>query len=294
MRGISLKALLIANIAYVALAVVFVALLTAVAAAVAILGYGSAAKQAFDAFRSSQTVLVGEILLVIVGASLGAGYIAGRIAKRHYLLNGALATSGSIILTLYGLIIGGAFFDDSSNFAPAVEALLNAIILAGGPILAALGGYLAELRQRRLESMSAEQRARRRYWSNVVTVVRWVMAFVVAIAVYIAFLKLVPLVVGYNLITVAFAVTFAIISASFVVPASQRKIACLLFIAIAIALPTEESVRHALLGAASLIDGLIVFLNIVGALFAYRLLRRAFPQNGDHNGATLAPAPTSN
>jgi hypothetical protein len=294
MRGISLKALLISNVAYVLLAVILAILVTVAAVAIAIVGYGSATPQAFDAFRTSQAVLISEILFLIVGASLGAGYVAGRVAKRKYLLNGALATSGSILLTLCGLIIGGSFFDDSSNFARWVDTLLNTVILVGGPILALLGGYFAELRQRRLDSLSAAQRAGRGFWSSALTVMRWVAAFFVAMAVYIGFFKLVRLAVGHSLLTVAFAVTFAIIFATFVVPASQRKIACLLFVAIAILLPTEEFVRHALLGAMSYIDGLVVLLNVVGALLAYWHLRRVFPQNSSDGGPRAAPVSSSN
>jgi hypothetical protein len=285
MRGISLKALLISNIAYVLLAVIFVALVTAMAATVAVAAYGSAWKQAFDAFKSSGGVL-SESLFAIAVTSLGAGYIAGRIARRQYLLNGALATGVSSLFTLYGLVIGGSFFDDPGNFAPWVDTLLNVAILVGGPILAGLGGYLAELRQTRLDSLSAEQRTARGFWSTTVTVMRWIAAFVAATATYVG-----VLVVGHILLAVAFAVTFAIIVGTFVVPASHRKVACLVFIGIAILWPAAMFVHHALLGAMSYIDGLIVFLNIVGAMLAYWYLRRVFVQSSSNDRPTPPPLP---
>jgi hypothetical protein len=285
MRGISLKALLISNIANVLLAVIFVALVTAIAATVAVAAHGSAWTQTFDAFRSPEGVL-SESLFAIAIASLGAGYIAGRIARRQYLLNGALATGVSSLFTLHGLVIGGTFFDDPGNFAPWVDTLLNVAILVGGPILAGLGGYLAELRQARLDSLSAEQRTARGYWSTTVTVMRWIAAFAAATAVYVGVLMIVPL-----LLTVAFAVMFAIIFATFVVPPSHRKVARLVFIGVAILWPAAMFVHQALLGAMSYIDGLIVFLNIVGAMLAYWYLRRVFAQSSSNDRPMPPPLP---
>jgi hypothetical protein len=293
MGVISPKALLISNVAYVLLAIIFMILVIAAAAVVAFVGYGSAGIKVFDAFRSSQAVLVSVIFFAIFIASLGAGYIAGRVAKRRYLLNGALATSGSILFNLYGLIIGGSLFDDSSNFAPWVETLFDAVVLVGGPLLALLGGYFAELRQRQLDAMSAEQGGGAGYWSRIVTVMRWAAAFAVAAVVYIGFLKLIPFVVGHSLLTIAFAVTFAIIFATSIVPASHRKVACLLFIAIATLWPAAVFVRHALLGTANHVDGMIVFLNIAGASLAYWHLRRMFSQSSSNGRPTPPPLPAA-
>jgi MFS family permease len=285
MRGISLKALLISNIAYALLAVIFAALMAATVATVAFAVYGSAWKQASEAFRSPQAVL-SESLLAIAVASLAAGYIAGRVARRRYRLNGALAAGVWSLFTLYGLIIGGSFFDDPGNFAPWVDTLLNVATLVGAPILSGLGGYLAELRQTRLDSVPAEQRTARGFWSTTTTVARWIAAFAAATAVYVG-----VLVVGHIRLAVAFAVTFAIIFATFVVPASHRKVACLVFIGIAILWPAAMFVYHASLGAMSYIDGLIVFLNIVGAMLAYWYLRRVFAQSRSNDRPTPAPLP---
>jgi hypothetical protein len=156
MRGVSWKALLVATVAY-AVAIVFVdAVINATAAIAMLAGYGAAASRVFDTFRSLPAVVIAQIVFSLGSASLAAGYLAARTAGDGHLLNGTVATIGPSLLCLYALV-HDPLFEDAQIFGPWVKPLFNAAVFVGGPMLGALGGYLAELRQARLEAMITDE-----------------------------------------------------------------------------------------------------------------------------------------
>jgi len=157
MRGISWKALPIATIAYAVVLVFAVALIHAAAAIVALASHGRAASRAFDAFAASPAAFIFEISISLIAASLAAGYLAARTAKRQHWLNGTLATIGPTLLSLYGLT-HGLLFDEADDLGPWLHAMTNVVIFVGGPMMGAFGGYLAELRQAQIEAMTSEDR----------------------------------------------------------------------------------------------------------------------------------------
>jgi hypothetical protein len=155
-RGVSWKALLVAAVAY-ALAFVFIAaVIKAAVACVLFAGYGYKAGQAFDAWRAMPVVAISGRLLSLLGAARAAGYVASRTAQTRHVLTGTLATINPILISLYVLTFS-PLVRDADALSPWMPLLFALLTFIGGPVLGALGGYLAELRQVRLQSLFAEE-----------------------------------------------------------------------------------------------------------------------------------------
>jgi hypothetical protein len=296
MRGISIKALLIANAVYVVVLLISTGIAVTAAIVAVMAGNPDISGPGAAAVVDSSGLNIVVILCSTSIAAVFAGHIAGRIAKRTYALNGAMAVSLFIAFTLvldgYEFVFGPVF-GDPSTLGPWISKLLSVVLLLSAPLLGALGGRLAEIRQVRWNALSAEQRAAHGYRAIAIATVRWVLALAAGMAIYAAFINFVPLALGHSLLIVAFAVTFAIMFATLIVPASHRKIACMLFIAIAIMVPAEQFLRHSLLGHVKGFDAVILLVYSLGALMAYWYLRRLFRHNS--NGRLeIVPQPTSN
>ena len=156
MRGVSWKALLVAAVAY-ALAFVFItAVIKAAVACMLFAGYGYKASQVFDALRAMPVVAISGRLLSLLGAALAAGYVASRTAQTKHVLTGMLATINPILISLY-ILTFSPLVRDADVLSPWMPLLFDLLIFIGGPVLGAFGGYLAELRQVRLQSLFAAE-----------------------------------------------------------------------------------------------------------------------------------------
>jgi len=76
----------------------------------------------------------------------------------------------------------------------------------------------------------------------------------------------------------SFAVVFCVRAGTAAVRSSQRTIAAYVFISLAILIPAEELVRHALHGNVRFHHGFYFLLNLFGAGFAYQTLQLGFPE----------------
>jgi hypothetical protein len=288
MRGISIKALLISGAAY--FVILFILLVIGVAGVTLVvmannLGIsGSAAA----AILGTSGLDISVILFSSGIAAIAAGYIAGRIAGRDYVLNGVVALSIPILVGLALEFVGMPTMPTTWR-----SILFSIVMLAGSPVLSLFGAQLARRQQLRRNTMSAGEQAAQTYKAAAVAIIRWILALTVGMTAYAGILTLVPLAFGRGLMTIVFATSLAIIFATSIVPASHRRNACMLFIAITILLPTEEFARHALLGRMRSADGVVLLLYTTGALFAYMLLRRRLLRQSGSGGTVAVATPIS-
>jgi hypothetical protein len=105
-RRISWPALLISNIAYFIILLLVILLLASILKVIVQLSHTTVHQ------ASGVGLIVAFIqkqLLTLGITSVAAGYIAGRVSKRHFLLNGAMAMAVMALWSLYELIFGPLF-----------------------------------------------------------------------------------------------------------------------------------------------------------------------------------------
>jgi hypothetical protein len=158
MRGVSWKALLIAAVAYALTFVFIAAVIKAIVASALFAGYGYKTNQAFDALHAMPAVAISGRLLSLLGAALAAGYVAARTAQAKHILNGTLATINPILISLYVLTFS-PLVRDAEALGAWLWPLFGLLVFVGGPMLGALGGYLADRRQHHIARVFAEETA---------------------------------------------------------------------------------------------------------------------------------------
>jgi hypothetical protein len=273
MRGISIRAILIAVIAALAAAMLAIVLGELMVVVIAMVTNPDVATLPQKFLELERSFAASIIIFSGILAAIGAGYVAGRIAKRSFLSHGLLAaTAWTLAGTVYGF-----FFPGSSRSASEVPAALNIILTIGSPILGTLGGYLAEMREAQLAALPIEQRDPPGFWSGACTALGWVLALPVAALAYVCSLKVAFAIVGIKT-GLVFAVVFAVLAGTAAVRSSQRTIAAYVFISLAILIPAEELVRHAFHDGVRFIHGFYFVLNVIGTGFAYQSLQLAFPE----------------
>jgi hypothetical protein len=272
MRGISIKGLLIALVSALAISIAAIVLGMLMAVVIAMVSSDDVATLPgkFDELTKSWIFSRGLAIVAATSSALGAGYIAGRIAKNRFLSHGLLAaTAWTLAGTAYGF-----FFSNSHDSG---SEALDFIVTLGSPILGILGGYLAEMREVQIAAMPIEQRDTLSFKSRAFTAVGWMLAFPIAALAYVASLK-----VGFAFVGartgLVFAVVFSVLAGTAAVRSSQRTIAAYVFISLAILIPAEELVRHALHGGVRFSHGFYFILNLLGAGFAYQALQVGFPE----------------
>jgi hypothetical protein len=271
MRGISIKAILIGNVASVA-----TALLLAVAAFALIflatvflvLIEGSSASLIRGVF--------GDALVAIVVASpaLGGGYVAGRIAQDRFVLHGILGAALWTLLLVAPIHIHIPAPHSSSEPAK-LPAALSFVLTYGGPLFGMIGGCLARLRLDWLAGLPIDERPSLK--SSLFAAGRFALATAAALLAYLASLAL-SLAVVANPFGFVFAVAAGISAGTAVVSRQQRKTAAIAFMTIAVLIPIEELVRHMVAGDAAHMQAFFVSLNAMGAGMAYLALLRMFPE----------------
>ena len=272
MRGISIKAILIANVAAMAIAVLAIVLGTLMTVVIALFESNDVATlpQTFKELFGSFTI--GLATAAGISAALGAGYTAGRIAKRRFLPHGLLAAAA---LTLAGLVYSFFFPDSPSD--PEMPAGLNTILTMASPVLGILGGHLAQMREEQIAAIPIQQRDAPGFRSNAYTAFGWILAFPIAAVAYVVSLKVAFVMVGIKT-GLVFAVVFSVLAGTAAVRSSQRTIAAYVFISLAILIPAEELARHAFHDGVRFVHGFYFLLNVVGTGFAYQTLQLAFPE----------------
>lgn len=284
MRGISWKAVAIANVVHVVVLILVVTPLVVIGQIVLHPIYPNATTHELDEIMSSsQVFLATTVLLCTITSPVAAGYIGGRIAKDHFLLNGAM---GTIVLALVGLY--ELVFISSPQSVPHVPAWLdklsdvvNAIVW---PMMGALGGHFAKLRQTNLAAMSPQERAARGIGADFITAIRWVLAFALASIVYVAVVILAAKTVGPFRWLPAIAVTLAILSGTLTLPSSHRKIGCLLLIAVSIIVPFAVLLLHVRHGDANNGYSLTIMYNAFGSFLTYQSLESSGLLGAPNNG----------
>jgi hypothetical protein len=274
MRGISIKAILIALVSAFAVAILAIVLGMLVAVAIAMVSSDDVATVPwkFNELTKSWIFSRGLIVFSASSSAVGAGYIAGRIAKGRFLSHGLLAaTAWTLAGTAYSF-----FFSSPDDSASERSAALNLILTFGTPILGILGGYLAEMRETQIAAMPVEQRDALTFKSRALTALGWMLAFPIAALAYVVSLKVGFAVVGART-GLVFAVVFSVLAGTAAVRSSQRTIAAYVFISLAILIPAEEWVRHAIHGGVRFSQGFLFTLNVLGAGFAYQTLQLGFP-----------------
>jgi hypothetical protein len=272
MRGISIKAVLIAVVSALAAAMLAIVLGELMAVVIAMIANPDVATLPQKFLEIERSFSAGILTFSSILAALGAWYVAGRIAKRSFLSHGLLAV---IAWNLAGIIY--SFFFPGSHSNSQMPAGLDAILTVGGPILGILGGHLAEMRELQLAAIPIEQRDALSFKSRAFTALGWMLAFPIAALAYVASLK-----VGFAFVGartgLVFAVVFSVLAGTAAVRSSQRTIAAYVFISLAILIPAEELIRHALHGGVRFSHGFYFILNLLGAGFAYQALQIGFPE----------------
>lgn len=297
MRGISVTALLISNLAYAAIFVLIVAVVTIAAFIVGMFADVDALPETLEALKSSEAFGLLTRYLSCTAAAVGGGFVAARLGRERPQLQSALALSASTLLYFFDLGHGPAFDAGAGPDGPAVDTFAT-VYLFVGPLLGMLGGYLAQRHQARLDAMSPQERSAYTFKAAAVAGLRWILAFPAAtatfcIAVGLARL-LTPLFGPYAFI---FAVVMAILAGTLVAPPAHRKLAGFVFVVLTLFIPVEEIARHALSGGLTHTDAILIVVNTVAAGFAYIGLRRAFPRrsqptpdNGGGSSTLISPS----
>jgi hypothetical protein len=274
MHGISIRAILIANVAslfIVALELLQVVVLSVLAAFVIALFPGNdipVHEHAVINDVSSDIIVV----IFVVSATTGAGYVAGRIAKARFLINGILGTALWTLLAIVPLPL----IPDTSP-SPELPHLLKVVLTCAAPVFGMLGGHLAKMRVTRLDAMPVERRPVYTFKSTLVALARWTLAFPIALAVY-GISLIILLKIGASALSFVFAVVSAVVLGTAVVPRDQRRFGGIVFICLAMLIPAEEFVRHGLLGELAHRHGLYLGVHLLGAGMAYLALLSTFPE----------------
>jgi hypothetical protein len=265
LRNISWKALPISNAIYFAAGFAVLFLLLLVAELVAYVRDPAVSLHASAHAVGSSPVTA---LLTIACTSLAAGYVGGRIAKRQYVLNGALGTAVPAVWSFCELAFGPLL---GPSDGPAwLETMSNVLTVFAGPLLGGYGGHLAELHQLRLDAMTAEERQARNFQFYAVVVIRWIAACAVAAVMYFGVFGIGVYAFGFFRWLPVLAAMSAIMAASFVFPSQHRSAGCLLLVALVIAVPMAVLIGHVSAGDANYGHSFLVVYNAVGALLSYQ------------------------
>lgn len=277
MRGISLTALAISNLAYWAFLALAVAIVTIAAFIVALFADVDALPRTLEALKSSDDFSLLTSVLARAAAALGGGFVAGRLNRERPVLQSALALGSSTLLYVFDLGHGPQLNDDADLDVPAVSTFATARVFIG-LLLGMLGGHLAERHNARLDAMSPQQRCARTWTASAVAALRWTLAFPAATAAFSLAVVLAPgLPSVLRSLVFVFAVIMAILAGTLVAPPAQRRFAGFLFIALTLLIPFEEIARHTWFGGLTDTHAVLIVGNTAAAGFAYVGLRHAFP-----------------
>ena len=187
MRGISIKAILIAAVSAFVIAMLAIVLGMLMAVVITLVSSNNVKTlpEEFNELTRSWIFTRGLAIFAAISAALGAGYIGGRIAQNRFLSHGLLAATA---WTLGGAVYG-FFFPGSPDSDWELPAVLNIILTFGSPVLGILGGYLAEMREVQLAAMPMEHRDAFGVTSSAYTAFGWVLAFPIAASAYVVALK---------------------------------------------------------------------------------------------------------
>ena len=155
MRRISIKALIVSNLAHWLL--IAVGMLAGLAFAYAGMTIATEGAANFEAILDRLKTSFGFVVAVSAApmlASVLAGYVAAKIAKRDALLNGALASAAWIVFSLYETIWGAPNGDDDIQ----VPLWLDYASTYSAPLFAMLGASLWQ-RRARARVLSADSEA---------------------------------------------------------------------------------------------------------------------------------------
>jgi len=250
MRSISIKALLLSNLANVLFAVVgiVVTILLALIVEISVLGPGHI-DDAFKGLESSSDF--GVVLCVpVVIANIFAGFIAGRMAASQRVLNGALS---SAIIILFGIYLSIFGWDSHTDYHQQLPSSVDLAVSWGGPIFGALGGFAAEKIEPRL-------------------VLSWTLAFPAAAGVYLVVFYIAVKTHSHFLLAMASAV--AICVGAGVAPKEHRKQAFVTMSVVLILIPLAVLIWRLSAGGGSTGNYMWIFYNGMGALFAFMWVRK--------------------
>jgi hypothetical protein len=277
MRGISLTALVISNVAYWAILVLAVAVVTVVAFIIVLFADPNALSQSVEALKSSNDFGLLSSLVARTAAAIGGGFVAARLNRERPLLQSALALSASTLLYVFDLGHGPQL-DDRAELSDSPGSTLATVYLFAGPMLGVLGGFLAILRDARLAALSPEQRSARTWLAFLVAVLRWILAFSAAtVTLGVGVMLMIAVSSFLTACVLCVATVTAILVGTLVAPPAQRRLAGFLFIGLTLLIPLEQIVRHAWSDGPTNTDAVLIVTNAIAAGFAYVGLRNAFP-----------------
>jgi hypothetical protein len=277
MRGISVTALLISNLAYAFFFVLSAAMVTILTFVAAMFADIDGLHESIATLKSSQAFSLILASLACFVAAVGGGFVAARLGRERPWLQSALALSGATLLYLVELVHGPLISEDAGADASAGNTFATVYLIVG-PLLGMLGGYLAQLHQARLDAMSPQQRSARTFRAAAVKVMRWILAFPAAVAAFSIVVALARVVFPLGLYTLVFGVVTAILVGTLVAPPAHRKLAGFLFVILTLLVPIEEIARHVWFGGLTHAHAILIIVNTVAAGSAYIALRRAFPR----------------
>jgi hypothetical protein len=281
MRGISFTALLISNLAYWAILALTVAIATITAFVVALVADVDTLPQTLEALKSSEAFDLLNRYLSCTTAAVGGGFVAARLGRERPQLQAALALSSSVALYIFDLGHGPVLHNDADLDVPVVSTFATVYLLVG-PLLAMLGGYLAQRHQARLDAMSPQERGARTPKAAAVAVLRWTLAFPAATAAFALSAALAHLLIPFipfAPFAFAFGVITGILAGTLVAPPAHRTFAGFLLIGLTLLIPVEEIARHVWFDGQTVAYTGPILLNTVAAGFAYIGLRKAFPRS---------------
>jgi hypothetical protein len=278
MRGISVTALLISNLAYAVIFVLTAALAITVAFVAAMFADIDRLSESIDALKASPAFMLLLQSLACGAAAVGGGYVAARLGRERPWLQSALALSGSTLIYLIEFVHGPLLAHEAAPDVASADRTFATVYLFVGPLLGMLGGYLALLRQARLDAMSPQERSAHTLAAAAIAVLRWIAAFPAAAAAFAIMLALARLLAHLGPYAFIIGVMTAILVGTLVAPPAHRKFAGFMFVALALLIPIEEIGRHVWFGGLTGAHAMLIGLNMVAAGFAYVALRRAFPQ----------------
>ena len=255
MRAVSLKAVVIGNLADIAInvAVFAVILFSALVIEGAHLG-AATVDQAYPALTASGWF--GPLIYSgIPFADFLAGFISGQIAEENKPMNGALATAVRLLLigALYIFVANGGQIHHPKHHI-IVPEIYAAAVAYGGPVYSALGGLLAA------------GIAPGTFW-------RWLAAFPVAIATYLILLLF--SIKFFGLSGLMGAATMAVIAGAVTVPSEHRKQAFAVFAMAIVLIPVAILVIR-IITAGSSASAIWPIYNIGGVALAYPIMKRSW------------------
>jgi hypothetical protein len=155
MRQISIRTLIISNLVQLGavLSLIVIAALATLTAAWVWAGFPDDIKPITGELKSSSLFVLLTGAISVIPSSVGAGYLAGRIARHRPILHGALSSCAWLLLLILIILFGIPAEHPSHGGPPAalhvgssigsfLMALLGTTISVGTPLLGALGGMI--------------------------------------------------------------------------------------------------------------------------------------------------------